>query len=119
MGAPLRNHGGMVSGGCRVRVPTAPPSRSGGSHHSLHTDHGPPQACFVDNFIGGKRLQRIDSATLTALGCADFEDNKALAAAIRELFGSELPHFADSVADVQWSPLRVLEGAVAGYGQAV
>eukprot|EP00037_Helgoeca_nana_P033069 m.416500 g.416500 ORF g.416500 m.416500 type:complete len:105 (+) comp30002_c0_seq1:186-500(+) len=75
------------------------------------------KSCFVTNFINGRKLMTVDASTLSKLGCTDFTDMTKLSQAIRNLFGTTAPKFSDSVADHAWSPQRVLDGCIEGYGQ--
>lgn len=90
--------------GCSPNTPLAP---RGGDSLDFYFLFNLPRSHHPQTFVRRRRA-------VSSLGVRDFEDNKKLAAAIRDLFDTGQPKFADSIADAPWSPKRVLAGCVKG-----
>ncbi|KAL6095592.1 samd15 [Pungitius sinensis] len=57
------------------------------------------KACFVDNFITGRKLIYVNCTYLPRLGVTDFKDMKVICARVRALLGIEDTPWSRSIAD--------------------
>ncbi|XP_039546066.1 sterile alpha motif domain-containing protein 15-like [Pimephales promelas] len=57
------------------------------------------KACFMENFITGRKLVHISCISLPKLGISDFQHMKTISAKVAELLGVSEPRWSRSIAD--------------------